>query len=218
MKKAAGGGIVGISLLIFVAFLFPAATDSFFNLLRETFGSGNAVILEVPLGEKDEPIPLEKTSSLGGTPQASYKRVLISEVMTGTSAGAADEFVELYNPNDETVPLAGWSIKKRSGTGSESSFVSSARFKEGSIPPHRYFLIAHEAGYTNTVALPDAFWPKSYSLSPKEGTLVLYNPEGEIVDETSWDFIPKDQSIARISWEEPAFSNLPTPTPQNSSR
>ncbi len=202
-------------------FLFPDVFANFFNLVGATFFPRKEVIAEIPLGGGNTaPAMMRAEIAVSSEARQSirYPKILISEVMAGTISSAQDEFIELYNPNERAVSLEGWSIKKRSGTGSESSFVSPARFKESSIPPYRYFLIAHEAGYANTAVLPDILWPKSYSLSSREGALVLYNPEGETADEANWDSIPKNQSVARVSWEEPVFSPLSIPTPQNSSR
>gem|GEM_PF-6535697 len=200
--------------------LFPTFFAGAFGLVRETFGPAEEIVATVSLDLKEE----GRSATFSGEDLSpdpaglvSYSNILISEVVAGTSIGAGDEFVELYNPNDKTVSLTGWSIKKRSGTGSESSLVSSSRFKDKRIPPHRYFLIAHEGGYVTSSLPPDVLWPKSYSLSPGGGILVLYDPGGTRVDEVSWGSIPNNQALARISWEDSKFFLLSAPTPQTSS-
>ncbi len=111
--------------------------------------------------------------------------ISIIEVMSGKEGNAAYEFIRLGNLSDSPVDLTGWTIKKRSGTGKETTLVSKTRLQGKSIPASGYFLLANEGGYSG-VPVPDAWWPKSYALAQSNNAVVLYGPDGEKVSEFSW--------------------------------
>ena len=68
--------------------------------------------------------------------------VVISELMwPGSTASSADEWIELYNPSDATVDLAGWTLTQRSGDEDKVMLVLNA----GEIQPRQTFLIANYA-------------------------------------------------------------------------
>ncbi|MDP3974765.1 MAG: lamin tail domain-containing protein, partial [Candidatus Jorgensenbacteria bacterium] len=130
--------------------------------------------------------------------------VVISEVMAGKDGAANWDFVELYNPSVAPVSLTGWSMKKRTASGSESSLVSvsakdpSASFEGKTIPAGGYFLLANTEGYTGVPAA-DVKWPKSYTLAYTNNAVVFYDANGAKVSEVSWTEIPKGKSYARVN-------------------
>ena len=142
--------------------------------------------------------------------------ILISEIMAGVDGGADYEFIELFNPTANSIDLTGWSIKKKSSTGSESTLVSVSRFEGKIIPSNKYFLLANEGGYNGQVSA-DVPWPKSYSLAYTNNAVVIYNSNNELVEEVNWTEISKDQSIERESFSGNKFKTQPNPNPQNSS-
>lgn len=150
------------------------------------------------------------------TVSANTETVLISEVMAGMEGNGDYEFVELYNPGSAPVLLTGWSVKKRTSTGSESSLVAASRLEGKTIPAGGYFLIADEEKYTGSVSA-DAKWAKSYSLAYTNNAVVLMNAAGETADEASWTEIPKGGSFARVPVTADVFSVQTAPTPQNAS-
>ena len=137
----------------------------------------------------------------------------ITEICVGTETSTNDEFIELYNPNDVSFDLSGWYIRKQSGAGNESAFVSASRLEGKVIPPKKHFLIVHEGGYAGS-ALADAEWPKSYTLAYTANAIILYNEIGERVDMVAWESMLKNQSLARKENKEP-FS-IQEPNPENS--
>lgn len=144
------------------------------------------------------------------------KTVFVTEIMVGSSVSNGDEFVELYNYGGEPVSLSGWTIKKKSSTGSESSLVAMSRLDGKVIAPGKYFLIAHEEGYSSSV-FPDAWWPKSYNLAYTNNAVVVYSSDGGVVEEVNWVEIPKDSSYVRDNLaENSGFSVQNSPNPQNS--
>lgn len=78
--------------------------------------------------------------------------VVISEFATRGPSAATDEFVELYNPNDNAVDISGWKLqyKSTSGTMWNDRAILPAN---SSIPAHGFFLLANTS-YVVTVT-PD---------------------------------------------------------------
>ncbi len=149
-------------------------------------------------------------------PQPATSHLLISEIVAGIDGNANYEFVELYNPTSRAIDLTGWSVKKKSSTGSESSLVASSRLEGKTIGVGKYFLLANEGGYTGTVPA-DALWAKSNTLAYTNNAIALYDANGATVEAVSWSEIPKGESYARVSWGSSQFSNS-SPTPKNSSQ
>ena len=148
------------------------------------------------------------------TPQSENPLVLVSEVMAGNDVSAAYEFVELYNPTTLNIDLTGWTIKKKTSTGNESSLIVASRLEGKHIAPGGYFLAVNEGGYTGAVSA-DVTWPASYTLAYSNNTVTIYNAAGDVMDEVTWSEIPKNQSYARTSWAGNSFVLQETPTPQN---
>jgi hypothetical protein len=142
-------------------------------------------------------------------------RILVSEIMVGADGNAKYEFVEFYNPTGQVIDLTGYSVRKKSSTGSESSLVAASRLESKSILPGRYFLLASSGGYDGAVPA-DVLWPASYSLAAKNNAIVVYNGSGEKVEEVAWTEIPVGNSLARAGWSGNQFNLTPNPTPQNS--
>lgn len=144
-------------------------------------------------------------------------RVVISEILVGVDGNADYEFIELYNPSSFIVDLTGWSIKKRSSSGSESTLVSNntkyGNFKDKKILPGKYLLLAKNNGYSGNIQ-PDILY--SGELAYKNNAVVLYNPDGKVIEDIGWDEIVKGQSLERISWSTGEFKSQTSPNPQNS--
>src|SRR6478736_5781321 len=81
--------------------------------------------------------------------------VVINEAyLSGGSAGAAftNKFVELYNPGDSAVSLAGWSLQYRPATGTAAA--NGVVPLTGSIAAKGYYLVAGASNDTAGAALP----------------------------------------------------------------
>jgi hypothetical protein len=173
---------------------------------------------DAPVISSETPPPILKHEATleRGIPQISTSgHINVSEILAGVDGNTNYEFIELYNPNEAVVDLTGWSIKKRSSSGSESVLVSANRFEGRKIMSKKYLLLANEGGY-NGVIQPDIVWPKSYSLAYKNNAIIFYNANGEAIEDIGWDEIAKGQSLERVSWESDEFKIQNNPNPQNS--
>jgi len=114
--------------------------------------------------------------SVSATPSA---HLVISEIQTTGGTGyTTDEFVELYNPTETDVGLAGWKLTKKTAAGKEYVLVDN--FGEKSIKSHSFFLITHPSGYAGQTA-PDLYYTTTNSISDNN-TVILYDGAGQIVD------------------------------------
>lgn len=107
------------------------------------------------------------------------KRIVFSEIKI-SGATANDEFVELYNPLDEDVDLAGWSIKQK--TTSKENLISGEYLNGKTIPSKGYFLITSkkEGAYRGVVAGDTTFNSDSYSLLDNQALILYDNFDREI--------------------------------------
>lgn len=81
--------------------------------------------------------------------------VVFSELMwMGSTASAADEWIELYNRSDSEVDLDGWTITRLASQGEEVML----RLEKARIGPHATFLIANypaDSPHSRLAATPD---------------------------------------------------------------
>jgi len=158
------------------------------------------------------PVPAPAPAPVGTPPSAAPAFLRITEVMAGKEDAAAYEFVELWNPGTEAVPLTGWTVRKRTASGTEYALMAASRLEGKSIPAGRHFLLANEGGYAGSVA-PDAAWATSNTLAYASNAVVLYDAAGQVAAEVSWTEIPKGQSYADNG---SGFVIQAVPDPENS--
>ena len=111
--------------------------------------------------------------------------VVISELMwPGSTASSADEWIELYNPSDATVDLAGWTLTYRNGAEDKVMLVLNA----GEIHPGQTFLIAnYAAGHKKSLlAVEPQHVDAAVSLPNTKLLLHLYDGDpqagGQLID------------------------------------
>lgn len=118
------------------------------------------------------------TSSSTSYVSKAYQKLLITEIQ---ALPTGERFVELYNPNDQTISLTDWYIQRKTESGNTSSFVSSTNFEGLSINGKSYFLIAREeASFLNNVDI------LSNITITEHNTIILKNPNREIVDKVGF--------------------------------
>ncbi len=109
-----------------------------------------------------------------------YAAVIINEVKIKPTG---ESFIELYNSNNTAQDLTGWSIKRKTASGTEYPLVSASRMQGKSILANSYFLLANEGNYTGIIT-PDVAWATSYNLV-NDNAIVLYNG-AEIISKVGW--------------------------------
>lgn len=102
---------------------------------------------------------------------ATASHIVISEIkLSGGTGKTTDEFVELYNPTGSAVSLSGWSLVKKTASGSDYVLVDD--FGTKTIPANGFFLITHPSGYTGTT-VPDSMYTTTNSLSDNNTVILL---------------------------------------------
>jgi hypothetical protein len=107
----------------------------------------------------------------------SYPNILISEIKVEGN-NSKDEYIELYNPNDDEVDLTCWYITKVSSEKNESTLLPASKFK-AKIQPKNFLLIAHPSSTVANIA--DLTYASSYSIA-KNNSIILKKPNGDISD------------------------------------
>lgn len=142
-------------------------------------GGGSAVVAGQT---KQTGVGTSTNSGQGGdsiTPMT-YPPLLIAEVQLAGASSTHDEFIKLYNPNDVAVDLTGWYVQKKTKTAADfSTFAKADLFTGKQIASHSFFTIAHPS---STVAYDVA---SDYGIAD-DNTLIIKNPNGDIVDTVGW--------------------------------
>src|SRR5882672_3591453 len=113
-------------------------------------------------------------ASTGLILHAQVSHIFINEVYGGggnANAPYRNDFVELYNPTEAPLDLAGWSVQYSSASGSTWSSV----VLSGIIPSQGHFLIQLASGGSQGAALPAAEISGTLNISGTNGKVALVN-------------------------------------------
>ncbi len=119
----------------------------------------------------------------------SYPKILISEIQiagqdTEGKIMEKEDFVELFNPNDQDISLTGWYLQRKTKDAIDfSSYAPQNLFSGKVIKAHNHFLIAN----ASSTFLAEV--TTTYPLT-EDNTLVLKNPNREIADKVGWGEAP----------------------------
>lgn len=139
-------------------------------------------------------------------PSSSPPKILISEVQIESASSSDDEFIELYNPNNEEIDISQWSIQKSYST---STTIYKKNFETGDkIPAKGYFLIVYASSTNqNLLNLADLIH-KTFSLA-KDNTVYLAANQEKIESASDADIVDM------VGFGENVFSEgNPAPNPQ----
>lgn len=146
--------------------------------------------------EDNDPFPDNSSSTTTTKPTTTttkpslpvYPKILITEIkVAGLSSDGKtnvyDEFIELFNPNDEPIDLSGWYLQKKTKEAEDFSSLVPASLLEGKvIAPNNFFLIAHAS--STYIQIADVL-TSNYTITDNN-TIVLKNPNREIVDKVGF--------------------------------
>ena len=121
----------------------------------------------------------EATTVPTGLPVPS--NILFSEILTGIKGNNNYEFIELYNPTDQPKDLAAHKIFYRLSEEKEKILFYEWQTSE-IIPPFGHYLLVLEGQNLSIEA--DTYYEQP--LVPNSGGLILFNPQGEILDKLGW--------------------------------
>ncbi len=102
--------------------------------------------------------------------------VVINEIQVGGAEKATDEFIELYNADDQDLDLTGWRLSKKTASGSLSNLLT--EFPSVAIPAHGFLLIAHQ-DYTGTAPKDLAY--STQSSITADNTIIVYSDNGKTI-------------------------------------
>jgi hypothetical protein len=116
--------------------------------------------------------------------------LVINEVQLDSLAGAggsSDDFIELYNPTDTAVSLAGWSIQKQAASSTATIYKKALA---GTIPAKGHYLIVR--GDTDTSQalkdMADILTAATFSLA-SDNAIFLVNDDVNITDKTDANIV-----------------------------
>ncbi|MBU2540225.1 lamin tail domain-containing protein [Patescibacteria group bacterium] len=134
---------------------------------------------------QDQPQNLATTTNINSNGNSAsyttYPKILISEIQIAGVNDEKEEFVELYNPNDEDINLTRWYLQRKTESGDNySTYAKQDLFSGKVIEANNYFLISRQD--SSFAALGDIITDNSLGNSGSPSSLALKNPNREISD------------------------------------
>ncbi|MEH7744711.1 DUF4350 domain-containing protein, partial [Neobacillus drentensis] len=109
--------------------------------------------------------------------------IVISQVYGGGGNSGAPynkDFIELYNPTDQSIDLKDWYVQYASAAGAFSTTTNVTKLTK-TIPSHGYYLIS-QAGGANGAELPATDDTGSSAMAKDNGKVRLVNKDDVVVD------------------------------------
>lgn len=126
--------------------------------------------------------------NIGVALAAPADHLLISELQTGSSDSASQEFVEIYNPTTNPVDLSGWKIEYKSAAGSS---WSQKAVLAGVLEPNGYYLLA-----TANYLVGQADQVMSDGLSAAGAHVRIKDSSGNQIDLIGWGTAGAPEGVA----------------------
>lgn len=139
--------------------------------------------------------------------QAAYAtdHLVISEVQTGSSVSATDEFIEIYNPTSQSIDLSSWSIQYKSAT--SATYFRKVNLPTNFIlPPQGHFLLCHNnfQGQANC-----SLRQGSIALASEGGNIFLVNHQNLLETTTDPGIVDR---LAYGTGDSPETQAAPAPS------
>jgi len=119
------------------------------------------------------------------SPPPVFPKIIISEIQIAGKDGNGktfpkEDFVELYNPNENDLDLTNWYLQRKTKSASDfSPYIPKNLLSGKIIKSQEYFLII------NASSSFSADTTTTYPLT-EDNTLILKNPNGQVVDKIGW--------------------------------
>ncbi|MDX9865905.1 MAG: lamin tail domain-containing protein, partial [Anaerolineaceae bacterium] len=118
-------------------------------------------------------------------PTPGLNHLVISEIMAGAEHNNNHDFIELYNPQNEAVDLAGYSLSYQLDR--ETDYITLYDWNLYTlIPPYGYYLLGY-SGETFNLPVDAEF---TQNLISSKGSITLLNGSDEIQDSVCWGSQP----------------------------
>ena len=180
----------------------PALASSTENLTVGDLEAGQTYYWAIRSKDKADNLS-EISNCASSSPLAKVKSLVISEIAVQRGSNRAkDEFIELYNPTDNSINLAGWSLQYTSAQATSTwqykyfwvDGNSSGNLPDFNLPSHAYYLLtsATSSDYYSYGMQPDlaavtiAGNPTYLGLAADGGKIRLLNDKEEIIDLVAW--------------------------------
>ncbi|MFH0873372.1 MAG: lamin tail domain-containing protein, partial [Candidatus Komeilibacteria bacterium] len=144
-------------------------------------------------------------------------QIFITETYIGSVGNQKDDFVELYNPNQEAINLTDYYIQRKTENVQDfSTYISHELLIGKTIEARSYFLIVNASSTFASSA--DVITTNPLT---KNNTLALKDPKQEIIDQASTSDPPASKSYGRkwssttLNYTEDFENQIPTPRSQN---
>ncbi|MDP2631971.1 MAG: lamin tail domain-containing protein [Candidatus Uhrbacteria bacterium] len=178
-------------------------------------------MLALPASAEDSPAPAGDTAAensqestqveepvvqIDETTATDVPTIYISEInWAGSSGSTADEWIELFNPNGQSVDIGGWIL-----TGSATS-RSAISLEVGTVIPAKSTLLIanYGLGHANTtLGVTPELVTASISIINTDIEIMLATPEGIVVDEVAFPGTPEFGSTNPIASMERNLTTL----------
>ena len=142
--------------------------------------------------------------------QAASPGVIITEIQAANTSTVADDrggysdWLELYNPTDTPITLAGYTITD------DPTEPSKWPLPASTLAPGD-FLVVWASGIDQVT--PEG-WHTSFQLSRGGEYVGLFGPDGQMVDEVTFGAQEADVSLGRLGTESDRWVSFPNPTPR----
>lgn len=117
--------------------------------------------------------------------------LVISEIQIA-GATATDEFVELYNPTNNSINIENWVLAKKTESGSLFNLVSA--LPNANIPAKSYYLITDPTDYTGSTTADTTY--STIQTIANNNTVLLINNTGTIIDKVGLGTAQDKETVA----------------------
>ena len=144
------------------------------------------------------------------TAQAATPGVLITEVQAANTRTVADDrgryadWIELHNPTDTPLSLAGYTLTDDPHPAGQVVLAGLPPWTPGA------FLVVWASGEDR---VGSEGWHTSFRLNRGGEYVGLFGPDGQVVDEVTFDEQEVDVSLGRLGTASDQWVFFPTPTP-----